>query len=317
MRFSIGLGRTGSSTQWYLPGTDIARLPSRPGDAPPPVAGALEELATSVDGTDALLGGLVGVSGGPDADADGPGLVLDVLGAWNSVKNGSFLADGAARITLSGFVHADVALGDGGDSSVVLRGAKRGNVLTGGGDDEVAIETASNAYGWVNEFRVATGGGDDMVVVRALDVAAAAAGGDATFAATANGAGAFTGADAGALVFAALGAGDDVFIALGESADRVSGGNGDDILRAGGGADVLAGGAGDDVFFFAAGDGADTVLDFRPGADRLGFGLGQAQARALLDAAVEADGATTISYGAGSVLLLGVSKSQLTVDDLM
>lgn len=313
MRFSIGLGRTGSSTQWYLPGTDVSRLPSPPNGALPPVAGALEEVATSIGGG-ALLDGLVGVSGDPDAD--GPGLVLDVLGAWNSVKNGSFLADGAARVTLSGFVHADVALGDGGDSSVVLRGAKRGNVLTGGGDDTVAIETASNVYGWVNEFRVAAGGGDDTVVVRALDVAAAAAA-DPTFAATANGAGAFTGADAGALVFAELGTGDDIFIALGQSADRVSGGGGDDIIRAGGGSDLLVGGGGDDVFFFAAGDGADTVLDFRPGADRLGFGLSQAQARALLDAAVEADGATTISYGADSVLLLGVSKSQLTVDDVM
>ena len=313
MRFSIGLGRTGSATQWYLPGTDIARLPSPPDSAPAPVPGALEESVTSIGGSGALLNGLVGVVGSPDA---GSGLVLDVLGAWNSVKNGSFLSDEAGNVTLSGFVHADVVLGNGGDSSVLLHGAKRGNVLTGGGDDTVTIEAASNVHAWVNEFRVATGRGDDTVVVRALDTAAAAAT-DATFAATTSGAGAFTGSDASAAVFAELGAGDDVFIALGESADRVSGDGGDDILRAGGGADVLAGGAGDDLFLFAAGDGEDTILDFRPGADRLDFGVGAAEARALLDAAVEADGATTISYGADSVLLLGVSKSQLTADDLV
>lgn len=189
MRFSIGLGRTGSATQWYLPGTDIARLPSPPDSAPAPVPGALEESVTSIGGSGALLNGLVGVVGSPDA---GSGLVLDVLGAWNSVKNGSFLSDEAGNVTLSGFVHADVVLGDGGDSSVLLHGAKRGNVLTGGGDDTVTIEAASNVHAWVNEFRVATGRGDDTVVVRALDTAAAAAS-DATFAATTSGAGAFTG----------------------------------------------------------------------------------------------------------------------------
>lgn len=313
MRFSIGLGRTGSATQWYLPGTDIARLPSPPASASLPVPGALEEVVASIGDSGALLNGLVGVVGSPDA---GSGLVLDVLGAWNSVKNASVLSDEAGRVTLAGFVHADVALGGGGDSSVVLYGAKRGNVLTGGGDDTVTIEAASNVYAWVNEFRVATGDGDDAVVVRALDIAAAAAA-DATFAATASDAGAFAGTDAASVVIADLGAGDDTFVALGESADRVSGGGGEDIIRAGRGADVLAGGAGDDLFLFAAGDGRDTILDFRPGADRLGFGLGAAEAEALLEAATEAEGATTISYGGDSVVLVGVAKSQLSANDLL
>lgn len=315
MRFSIGSGRAGSPVQWYLPGTDVARLPSPPDGAPPPVAGALEDVATVAGGGGGtLLGGLVGFSGDPGSD--GRGLVLDVLGAWNSVKNASVLSDEAGRVTLAGFVHADVALGGGGDSSVVLYGAKRGNVLTGGGDDTVTIEAASNVYAWVNEFRVATGDGDDAVVVRALDIAAAAAA-DATFAATASDAGAFAGTDAASVVIADLGAGDDTFVALGESADRVSGGGGEDIIRAGRGADVLAGGAENDLFLFAAGDGRDTILDFRPGADRLGFGLGAAEAEALLEAATEADGATTISYGGDSVVLVGVAKSQLSANDLL
>lgn len=315
MRISIGLGRTGSPAQWYLPGMDVSRLPSPPGDAAPPVAGALEEVVEAADAFDGpLLGGLVGASGG--LGPAGSGIVLDVLGAWNSVKNASVLSDGAGRVTLSGFVHADVALGDGGDSSVVLRGAKRGNVLTGDGADTVTIEAVSNVYAWVNEFRVAVGGGDDAVVVRALDIAAAAAT-DATFASTTNDAGAFTGTDAASVTFVDLGAGDDTFIALGQSADRVRGGDGDDVIRAGGGADVLAGGEGGDLFLFAAGDGQDTILDFRPGADRLGFGLGAAEALALLDAAVEADAATTIFYGTDSVTLVGVGKAQLTAADLL
>lgn len=308
----IGSGRTGSAAQWYLPGTDIARLPSPPDGLPLPLPQALEEVVTSIGGG-TLLGGMVGVSGSANS---GPGLVLDVLGAWNSVKNGSFLSDEAGRVTLSGFVHADVVLGDGGDSSVVLHGAKRGNVLTGDGDDAVTINAASNTYAWVNEFRVATGGGDDIVVVRALDTAAAAAT-DATFAATANGAGAFSGSDANTVVYAVLGAGNDVFIALGQSADRVSGEGGDDVIKAGAGSDVLTGGEGDDLFLFAAGDGDDTILDFRPGADRLDFGVGVDEARALLDAAIETADGTTFAYGEASVLLMGVAKAQLTLSDLI
>lgn len=312
MAFSIGLGRTGSPTQWYLPGTDITRLPSPPADGSPPVPGAVAERFASPDGH-ALLDGLVGHSGALYAGAP---LVLDVLGAWNGVKNASVLSDEAGRVVLSGFVHADVAFGEGGDSFATLRGAKRGNVLTGDGNDTVTIEAATNALGWVDEFRVATGGGDDTVLVRALDVAAAAAS-DPTFAATTGNAGGFSGSDEGTGVFADLGAGNDAFIALGLSEDSVSGGAGDDVIGAGRGNDTLAGGAGDDLFFFAAGDGEDTILDFAPGADRLRLDLGPAAVRAALDAAVEAGGATTLFHGSDSVRLEGVAKSQLTTADLL
>lgn len=313
MGFSIGLGRTGSAAQWYLPGTDISHLPSLPGDAPPPEAGALEEVWNGPATGATLLHGLVGVTGDAGFDA---GLVLDVLGAWNTVKNASVQSDHAGRVTLSGFVHADVALGDGGDSFVDLHGAKRGNVETGHGADVVTIEAASNVWAWVNEFRVATGAGDDVVIVRPLDVAAAAAD-DPTFASTASDAGAFTGTDAKSVVYADLGAGDDRFLAFGESADHVWAGGGDDLIRAGHGADVLAGGEGRDLFTFAAGDGADTILDFHPGEDRISFGLGPAATRALLATASEEDGSTTIVYGADSVTLVGVAKSELTASDLL
>lgn len=313
MQFSIGVGRYGSSTQWYLPGTDTSRLPAPNGGAAPPVAGALEEAVDGLDGAVSLLGGLVDAVGSPDA---GAGFVLDVAGAWNSVKNGSFLSDGAARVTLSGFVHADAVLGDGGDSSVVLRGAKRGNVATGDGEDTVTIEAASNGSEWINEFRVATGDGGDAVVVRALDTAAAAAS-DPTFATTANGAGAFVAADANTAVVADLGAGDDSFFALGLSVDRVSAGAGDDVIQAGGGDDTLSGGDGEDLFIFAAGDGRDTVLDFRPGTDRLLFGLDADGARAVLDTALEADGATTLFRGADAVVLVGVAKAEIAAGDLL
>ncbi len=313
MGFSIGLGRTGSAVQWYLPGTDTSHLPSLPLDAPAPEAGAIEEVWDANSGGATLLHGLVGVTG--DAGV-GAGLVLDVLGAWNTVKNASVQSDHAGRVTLSGFVHADVSMGDGGDSFVDLHGAKRGNVETGNGADVVTIEAASNVWVWVNEFRVATSAGDDVVVVRALDVAAAAAG-DPTFASTASDAGAFTGTDSRSVIYADLGDGDDRFFASGESADHVWAGEGDDIIRAGHAADVLAGGDGRDLFLFAMGDGADTILDFHPSEDRISFGLGPAATRALLATAVEGDGSTTIVYGADSVTLVGVVKSELTASDLL
>jgi hypothetical protein len=314
MQISAAAGRTGSPTQWYLPGTDTSRLPPPPvGGDTPPVPGALEETVELTDGSGGtLLGGLVSYAGASDA---GPGFVMDVQAPWNGVKNGSVLADEAGRLTLSGFVHADVTLGDGGDSFVLLRGAKRGNVLTGDGADTVAVEGATNALGWVNEFRMVTGAGDDTVVVRALD-AAAAAEADTTFASTTAGTGAITGTDETTLVFAELGAGTDTFVALDRSIDRVSGGAGADAIRAGGGDDVLDGGEGDDLFLFVAGDGQDTVLDFQPGADRLSLDW-DGDAEAILAAATEADGATTLSYGADSVTLVGVLKAQLSVGDLL
>jgi Ca2+-binding RTX toxin-like protein len=314
MSYSIGLGRLGNATQWYLPGTDPLALP-QPIAGSPPVAGAIAETTAAPVAPGFLLGGAVAVSGTPDS---GPGLLLDVVGAWNSVKNGSFLSDEAGRVTLSGFVHADVVMGGGGDSEVTVVGAKRGNVVTGEGDDTVVVQIATNVFGWVNEFRIATAKGDDTVVVGALDVAAAAAGGDATFASTANNAGAFTGDDAKSLVIASLGSGDDSFAALGLSRDNVNGGVGADTINAGRGADTLTGAGGDDLFIFAAGDGQDVVTDFSPGDDRLLFlGMSVADLAQMLADAVEIGGNTILVRGADSVTLVGLAASDLSLSDLL
>jgi len=311
MTLTIGLGLLGNTTQWYLPGTDPAWLPAPPPGAPPPVPGAISEVLAGPPGGLAF-GGLVAIS------SSASGILLDVLGAWNSVKNASVVSDDAERLTLSGFVHADVVLGDGGDSFVALLGAKRGNVVTGDGDDVVAVEVATNGSAWVNEFRIATGAGEDIVTIRALDVAARAAAGDATFAATANGAGAFAGDDAGTRVILDLGTGDDVFLGLGMSRDEVAGGAGADVIAAGRGEDVLAGGAGGDIFRFAVGDGTDIVLDFTPGEDRLQLlGLDPAALQALLEGAVAQDGGALLTYGTDSVFLAGVAPAALSLTDLL
>lgn len=310
MTYTIGLGLLGNATQWVLPGIPTAPLPEPPPGAPLPIAGAITETLFTPPAPTLAFGRLVQIIDGPF------GVVVDVVGAWNSVKNGTFTAAQAETVTMSGFVHADVVLGGGGDSSVRLLGAKRGNVVTAEGDDVIAIEVATNGAAWVNEFRVNAGAGDDLVTVGALDIAAAAAI-DATFASTANRAGAFTGNDAGTLVIASLGAGDDRFVGLGLSRDKVSGGSGDDILIGGRGNDILAGGSGDDIFIFAMGDGADRIDDFTIGDDRIIFSeLDIAEIAAVIDGAVVQDGGTLLTHGGSSVFLAGVT-TPLSLGDLL
>jgi hypothetical protein len=88
--------------------------------------------------------------------------VLDMVGAWNSVKNVAVTSDEATNFALLGLVHVDAALGLGSDrgSVVEIVGAKRGNVATGRGDDRIDIQVAGNEASWSNAF-IASGAGDD------------------------------------------------------------------------------------------------------------------------------------------------------------
>lgn len=312
MTQTLGLGLLGAATQWYLPGTDPVLLPLPDSGAPPMPNAITETSPTDAVFTSLLYGGLV------LATRDASGLVVDLLGGWNSVKNAVILSDAADRVTLSGFVQADVTLGEGGDSFVALIGAKRGNIITGSGDDIVVVEVADNDFSWVRTFRVTSGAGDDVVTVDALDIDARIAAGDATFSATAHGAGGFTGTDAGTTVIVDLGTGNDRFLGLGESSDQVFGGDGADLIAGGRGNDSLTGGAGADLFRFAADDGADQVLDFTPGEDHLQFtDLSVAQIMAMLDAAEEQAGGTLLVQGSDSVFLAGVLPAELSLSDLV
>ena len=64
------------------------------------------------------------------------------------------------------------------------------------------------------------------------------------------------------------GGGDDMMTG-GLGNDRLFGGHGNDTLIGGPGDDSLAGGPGADVFVFGPGDGADTVMDFSGGTDKV------------------------------------------------
>ena len=95
---------------------------------------------------------------------DGDGNVdVAVTSDWDSVKNIKAESAAAADITIDNFVHADVRFGDGGDSDITIRGAKRGFITTGDGNDRIDIEAYSNGDGWSHTFDVRTGAGDDTL----------------------------------------------------------------------------------------------------------------------------------------------------------
>ena len=176
---------------------------------------------------------------------------VSLTDSWNSVKNIEADSDVAADVTLENFVHTDVTLGDGGDSTVTIDGAKRGDITTGDGDDTIDIDAQTNNDGWSNLFDIDTGAGDDTITVTGdkgvTDVEVTAGEGDDTI--TVDG-------DYDEAILDG-GAGDDTIVAGGGD-DTLIGGEGDDTISAGGDDDVLTGGSGDD--YMDGGDQFDVAV---------------------------------------------------------
>lgn len=128
------------------------------------------------------------------------------------------------------------------------------------------------------------------------------------------------------------GNGDDILFG-GAGNDTLAGENGSDVLVGGAGDDTLGGGNGPDSFVITADSGRDTLLDFRPGLDRIVTGYGgaatQADLMAWLNGAhsgsgfafsdVDTDGdgladavaATGGSLGANTVVMDGLTIASL------
>jgi len=132
---------------------------------------------------------------------------------WDSVRNIEATAAGAAAIVLTDFVNADVTLGDGGDSTVVVDGASSGTILTGDGDDIITIDARSGLEGWASVFDVGAGAGDDTITL--------------------------------------TGSYEKATLDGGAGNDTLTGGVGDDTLIGGAGDDMLIGGGGTDVAVFS------------------------------------------------------------------
>ncbi len=206
---------------------------------------------------------------------------VTLLTPWNTVKNIEVFSDASGNVTLHNFVHTDIVLGDGGDSTILIDGAKRGNITTGDGNDSVEINSFTNNAGWSNNFNINTGAGDDVI--------------DLT-------------GDKGLTQFNVdAGDGDDQVIIdgdyyasqinLGDGNDRFIGGSGDDTVHGGEGNDILRGGRGDDTLNGGAGD---DLLRGGKGEDILNGGDGNDTLRG-------GQGNDTLNGGEGNDILIGDS----------
>lgn len=218
MRF----GQAAGARSWILPGTDPGLLPSL-GWAPPHDAALLPiERRPSWD-ADSLMGGLV------RADTE-VGAHHFATPHWGAVRNAQALASSSESLRFEGFVHVDVVVGtaEAWGSRVELIAAKRGNVLTGPGDDHVVVAAASNGPAWGQSFRIEVGDGDDRVELRTLDELGLTGAG---FGHLRQGNGkALDGSGAGQTAWVRGGDGRDVFL-LGGLEDRIWGGAGADVFR--------------------------------------------------------------------------------------
>lgn len=183
-----------------------------------PHDGVLVQSYNASQLTGSLFGGKV------DASTSGDAHTVDVTGAWNSVKNVQAVSDNAETLTFKGFVHVDVMVGthDDADSSIEVIGAKRGNIITGAGNDTITVHMVENELSWIHDFRISSGAGDDTITLGGLTDAERGA--DPTYAALQP-------PTTGPLD--ATGVQQRSFIDAGSGNDRVIGYNSQDIIYGG------------------------------------------------------------------------------------
>ena len=211
-----------------------------------------------------------------------------VAAGWNIVKNINVKASGDESILFiaDNFVHADMDFSEvTNDVHLKVFDGKRGNYVTGEGNDTVELTTATNSGYWSNTHKIMTGEGDDIVLIDNGDS-------DIVHTTIVNFTdGRFT------IVEADLEEGDDVFgsdndvktmdiVDGGKGNDTIDTGYGEDIIEGGedrgvivqdddalytllAHGDVLAGGEDADTFIYTSGDGFgyigdgfDHILDF-------------------------------------------------------
>ena len=330
MGVRVAFGNGWHALQWHLPGTDLQALPgtgfsnhldawvpgsrrwefwlSSPDD--PRLAPATDALSTALADAGAMDSALFGGSVAHRVEDTGRE-VFDVAGPWNTVKNVAAVIAASGAYTFDGFVHPDVDASEaGGGVDLLLRGAKRGNVLTAGGDDRVVVGTVIRGGDGEKDFRISTAAGDDEVRLAPLArLDAALPGGDPTYAALLDGPADWSGAARYASAFADLGEGDDVFHAP-LMAGAVRGGEGDDTITGNTERpyytirnewfDSVDGGEGDDRI---AGSG---VLDGGEGDDAL-TGYGTSSWFYFNGSKTPGSGFSTLRGGEGDDTLAGVA----------
>ena len=223
-------------------------------------------------------------TGNRDARIDLTAATIDYTATGGGVV--SFVSEIKGGFTIAKGVVIENATAGGGDD--ILIGNAAANTLTGNGGDDFLMgragaDTLHGGGGFDTvSYALATGG-----VIASLNNSGNGSGSGGGGEATGD---TFTGMEAlegsdfddilwtgnGANTLAGLGGNDS--LAGGNGADLLDGGDGNDTLEGGDGKDVLSGGAGDDVltgggdrdfFVFAETGGADRIMDFQRGPDRV------------------------------------------------
>lgn len=189
-----------------------------------------------------------------------------------------------------GFDGPDRMLVLSGPSSTLIRGTVKDDILIGGGDRD----------------RVLAGAGNDTIRAGAgRDIVAGGAGQDKASGQVGNDR--LTG-----------GKGHDTLLG-GKGRDGLKGGAGNDTLTGGAGNDRLVGGDGGDTFVFrakaGASHGADRIIDFTPGEDRIRLGFDGAR---FADLEWHTSGGdAVIDTGFGTITLIGLTANALSSDDFL
>ncbi|MCC7259946.1 MAG: M10 family metallopeptidase C-terminal domain-containing protein [Alphaproteobacteria bacterium] len=230
----------------------------------------------------------------------------DNITLWGSTATAAYGDDGKDTITTKGV--GNIANGGAGDDKITgsaasqtlngdagkdaITGGGAGTVINGGADDDTLTLTIAGA----------TANGGDGIDKISAKVVAATMNGDA-------GNDILTGADGNDTI---NGGADNDTIKSMKGNDVIDGGIGIDIIYGGLGNDTMTGGAGVDTFYFEkSNNGVDTITDFTVGEDILRYTKTTTEA-AVIAAATESGGDTTITINGATVILEDVTIAELT-----
>ncbi len=210
--------------------------------------------------------------------------------------------------------HIENAVSGSGDD--MIYGTPGNNVLGGGAGDDVIYAGPGNdiLWGGAGADRMHGGPGDDIyhvgdagdVVLEGADIGTDEVRSNVSFNLNAH--------SQYLEILTLTGTGD--IDGTGNSQDNLICGNaGQNRLDGGLGNDLLEGGAGADTFVFRSGCGADTILDFEDGADRIAV-LSGASAFGDLDIAASGEDAL-VTFADVSIVFSGTDHSRLTADDFL
>jgi len=246
------------------------------------------------DGNDTVIGGAGNdqMYGYANDDAMDGGLGADTM--YGGTGN-DFLRGGAGADVLIGEDGNDQLYGEDGDDSLdggagadTFYGGAGADFAQGGAGGDVLIGEAGN-----DDLR---GGDDDDSIDGGADndTLRGEAGND----------------------FIQGGDGDD-FIDGGSGTDDLRGGAGNDTIIGGAGGDTMYGNAGSDVFRFAVGSGADAIVGWEDGLDRIDIST-YAGATFANTVITQVGGDTRVTFvGGDSVLLIGINAATITIADFI